>query len=81
MKYDIYTVSYCSFCVEAVGILVQQGCNFSSFDITGDQEAKQNLIEKTGCNTLPQIFCNGEFIGGCSDLKVYFSEVNIECEE
>jgi len=81
MTYDVYTASYCNFCVEAVSILVRQGCDFRVFNVTNDEETKEALTEATGCETLPQIFCDGEFIGGCSDLKVYFSEVSDECEE
>ena len=76
MTYDVYTASYCPFCVEAVGILVKQGCDFRVFDVTEDKETRTSLTEATGCETLPQIFCEGAFIGGCSDLKTYFSEVN-----
>ncbi len=76
MIYDIYTASYCSFCVEAVGILVSQGCSFHAHDVTNDQETRQALTERSGCKTLPQIWLGSEFIGGCSDLKEYFSNKN-----
>ena len=78
MTYDVYTASYCPFCVEAVGILVKQGCDFRVFDITEDKETRASLAEATGCETLPQIFCEGEFIGGCSDLKLHFPSLEHE---
>jgi len=76
MIYDVYTASYCPFCVEAVSTLVRQGCDFRVFDVTEDKETRAALTEATGCSTLPQIFCELQFIGGCSDLKAYFADTN-----
>ena len=74
MIYEVYTASYCPFCVEAVGILVKQGCDFRVYDVTNDKDVRKQLTAVSGCVTLPQIYRGSQFIGGCSDLKTYFLE-------
>ena len=66
---DIYTASYCPFCLDAVKILFKRGTSFQVIDVTKDEEQRKALTERTGCSTIPQVFINGTFIGGCSDLQ------------
>ena len=65
----IYTANYCSYCQEAVNILFAKGVSFQVFDVTSDVEQRKLLTEQTGCDTIPQVFTNGAFIGGCSELQ------------
>jgi glutaredoxin 3 len=65
----IYTASYCPYCQEAVNILFAKGTSFQVFDVTNDVEQRKLLTEQTGCDTIPQVFINGAFIGGCTELQ------------
>ena len=65
----IYTANYCPYCQEAVNLLFVKGVSFQVFDVTNDEEQRKLLTEQTGCDTIPQVFINGAFIGGCSDLQ------------
>lgn len=68
-KIEIYTTDYCPYCKKAKALLNQLGLNFQEIDITDNEdEAMDNLIAKTGRSTVPQIFINDKFIGGCDDL-------------
>ena len=44
------------------------GLDFSEFDLTGDEPGIQELIQRTGRRTVPQIFIDGESIGGYEEL-------------
>lgn len=68
IKVELYTWSYCPYCKKAKEILDDKGIPYSETVIDGNDAKKQELYKKTGQNTVPYIFINEEFIGGCSDL-------------
>jgi glutaredoxin 3 len=42
---------------------------FEEIDLTNDDTGRMQLVEKSGGRkTVPQIFVNGQHIGGCDDL-------------
>ncbi len=64
----IYTTNYCGYCARAKALLTERGIAFEDIDVTGDAGARAMLVEKTGRHTVPQIFINGQAIGGCDEL-------------
>lgn len=74
-KAELYTWPTCPYCNRAKALLDQLYIPYTDHDIWGKDEAKQNLIEKTGQTTVPYVFLNDRFIGGCDDLfEIYQSE-------
>lgn len=68
-KIEIYTTSYCPYCVKAKQLLQAKKINFQEINVEGDDEARIKLVEQSGGRkTVPQIFINGQHIGGCDDL-------------
>lgn len=68
-KIEIYTTDYCPYCKKAKSLLTQLGLDFQEIDITqNEDDAIDKLIVKTGRSTVPQIFINDKFVGGCDDL-------------
>ncbi len=68
-KIELYTTSYCPYCVRAKMLLQTKKLEFEEIDVEGDNEARIKLAEKSGGRkTVPQIFINGNHIGGCDDL-------------
>lgn len=64
----IYTTTVCPYCVRAKTLLQNKGASYQEVDVT-DPEARNRMIEKAGGKrTVPQIFINGQHIGGCDDL-------------
>ena len=65
----IYTTSQCPFCENAKRLLKAKGIEFEEINIS-DNEAfmLSKLAEKTGIQTVPQIFVDEKFIGKCDDL-------------
>ena len=55
----------CGFSNQAVQVLKTLGQPIQSFDVLSDDNLWGALEEYTQWPTVPQIFINGEFIGGC----------------
>lgn len=64
----IYTRQGCGYCSRAKALLTSKGVDFTEIDATGNATLRQEMIEKSGGSTFPQIFINGTHIGGCDDL-------------
>jgi glutaredoxin 3 len=65
----IYTRQYCGFCSSAKALLEQKGVDYVEHDATGKPELRAEMIDKArGRTTFPQIFIDGNHVGGCDDL-------------
>jgi len=65
----IYTTQTCGFCLRAKQLLADRGISYQEVDVTGDDEARARLVEKSdGRRTVPQIFIGEEGIGGYTEL-------------
>ncbi len=69
-KIEIYTTTYCPYCVRAKHLLDAKDVDYAEIDVTGDDVARMTLVEKSGGRkTVPQIFINGASVGGYDDLR------------
>jgi len=59
----------CGFSNNVVQILNALGVNFESFDVLSDMEIRQGIKDYSEWPTIPQVYVNGEFIGG-SDILI-----------
>ncbi|KAI8896539.1 thioredoxin-like protein [Globomyces pollinis-pini] len=59
----------CGFSRQVVDILSGLNCTYGSFDILADDTVRQGLKEYSDWPTYPQIYVNGELIGGLDILK------------
>jgi monothiol glutaredoxin len=55
----------CGFSMRAVEILKSYGVEVKDRNIFESEELRQGIKEYTNWPTIPQIFINGEFVGGC----------------
>ena len=66
---EIYTWRFCPFCLRAKALLNEKGVQFTEYSIDGDDDARTKMSERAGgLRTVPQIFINGNGIGGCDEL-------------
>jgi glutaredoxin 3 len=66
---EIYYRPDCPFSVRAIKLLKNKSLHFIEYDITGNQDLREKMIERSfGALTVPQIYINRKFIGGCSEL-------------
>ena len=64
----IYTKPYCSFCVRALTLLEQKGVAFTEIEAGFDPEKRQEMMQRSGRATFPQIFIGDKHIGGCDEM-------------
>jgi glutaredoxin 3 len=64
----IYTRPFCGFCAKALSVLKAKDVAFEEIEAGMDPKLRQEMIDKSGRTTFPQIFIDGEHIGGCDDM-------------
>ena len=64
----MYSTGYCGFCARARTLLNNKGAAFTDIRIDEQPERRAEMIEKSGRHTVPQIFIDGQHVGGCDDL-------------
>jgi glutaredoxin 3 len=84
MQAEIYTKSNCSYCVKAKALLNSKGIEYKEFIISaGINEhaptsnqfyvSREYLLEKApGAKTVPQIWLEGNYVGGYTELAAFF---------
>ena len=63
----IYTKKFCQHCLNAKSLLDTQGLKYKEITIK-DHQDHQQLVNKSGASTVPQIFIDGLHIGGYHNL-------------
>ena len=72
MRAIVWSKDNCPYCVQAKALLNQKGIEFEERKI-GDGWTKEQLLEAVpNARTVPQIFLDGELVGGFTDLRAKF---------
>jgi len=69
----VFTRESCEYCVRAKGILNDAGIQFEELVLNRDY-TEASLRAVSGKSTVPQIFINGDYIGGSEDLEKFMAE-------
>lgn len=64
----IYTKPFCPYCSRAMGLLKRKGVAYKEILASMSPEKKAEMQARSGRSTYPQIFIDGQHIGGCDDL-------------
>jgi glutaredoxin 3 len=68
-RVEIYTTMLCPFCWRAKKLLEERGATFQEVDVMADGSLRAEMRQRAGGRTsVPQIFINGQHVGGCDDL-------------
>lgn len=68
-RVEIYTSMFCGYCARAKALLDRKGAVYDEYDIIETPARRDEMILRAnGRKTVPQIFINGEHIGGADDL-------------
>jgi len=59
----------CGFSMTVCNILKQLKINFFSVNVLSDELVRQGIKEYSNWPTIPQLYVNGNFIGGCDIVK------------
>lgn len=66
---EIYTSPLCGYCHAAKRLLKSKGVDFTEIDVWAEPGRKPEMIQRAhGGRTVPQIFIDGEHVGGSDDL-------------
>lgn len=68
-KIEIYTTRTCGYCYAAKRALEDVDLEYTEYDVSSNFEKRTWLVKSTGQRTVPQIFINGESIGGYTELR------------
>ncbi len=55
----------CGFSARVVQILKSHGADFGTFNVLSDPAMRQGIKDYTQWPTIPQLYIDGEFVGGC----------------
>ena len=55
----------CGFSAQVVSILNSYGVEYETVDVLEDQDVRQGVKDYSDWPTLPQLYVNGDFVGGC----------------
>lgn len=64
----MYSTGYCPYCTRAKELLESKGVVYTDIRVDEYPEKRDEMIAKSNRRTVPQIFINGQAIGGCDDL-------------
>lgn len=64
----IYTTRTCPFCIRAKALLESQGVAYEEIAVDGDSRAREQLRQRSGQRTVPQIWIGDRHIGGSDEL-------------
>jgi len=67
-RVEIYTTAWCGYCAAAKRLLTTKGAGFEEIDIGKAPERREEMERLSGRHTVPQVFINGESLGGYDDI-------------
>ena len=65
----IYTTVFCGYCMLAARLIQNKGVPVTKINVSGRADRRREMEERSGGrSSTPQIFIDGEHIGGADDL-------------
>ena len=78
-KVEVYTTSYCPYCIRAKSLLKSKGVAFEEIDVTRDSTLREKMTELSGGrHSVPEIFINGKIVGGYDELRALDDEGGLD---
>ncbi len=66
----VYSTEACPYCVALKNFLEEKGIDFKEVNVSQDQEAAREMIEKTNQRGVPVLEADGQFIIGFNRKKI-----------
>ena len=64
----MYATRFCPYCMRARRLLKNKGIEYKEIPVGGDKALWAEMEQRSGRNTVPQIFINNEPVGGYDDI-------------
>lgn len=69
-RVTVYTTQVCPYCVQAKRLLGERSIPYDEIDVSTDAAVRDEMIQRAGGKrTVPQIFIDGEHVGGYTELR------------
>lgn len=77
MNFTIYTKTDCPYCYKVKQVLELTGNKFVEYTLGEDFTKEQFYAEFGEGSTFPQVLCDSEKLGGCTDTVKFLKEKQI----
>lgn len=68
-RIEMYATMFCPFCYRAKRLLDSKGVSYEEIDVTMSPTKRREMMDRAqGRTSVPQIFIDGQAIGGCDEL-------------
>jgi glutaredoxin 3 len=74
----MYATGWCPYCMRARNLLESKGVAFEEIDVEATAERRAEMRQKSGRNSVPQIFIGDTHVGGCDDLHALEAEGRLD---
>ena len=74
----MYATSWCPYCAMAKSLLAQKGQSFREIDVDAVPGSRQEMMQRSGRRTVPQIFVGDHHVGGYDDMAALESEGELD---
>ena len=68
----------CGFSAAVVGVLNHMGVKFESLNVLQDQEVREGIKSFSDWPTIPQLYVDKKFVGGCDIVKEMFEKGELQ---
>ncbi len=68
----------CGFSAKATQLLNACGAKFASYDVLSDPDIRQGIKQHSNWPTIPQLYVNGEFVGGCDIMTELYQKGELQ---
>lgn len=68
----------CGFSAQVIGILKQTGVPFETVNVLSDPSVRDGIKEYSSWPTIPQLYVDGEFLGGCDIVKEMYAQGDLQ---
>jgi monothiol glutaredoxin len=72
------TFPQCGFSAATVQIFEQLGVPFATADVLSDPELRDEIKRYSNWPTIPQVYINGKFVGGCDIVRELYENGELE---
>ncbi len=64
----LYGTQICPYCIRAKALLEKKQARYQEIRVDQNPAKRMEMMERGGGRTVPQIFIDGNHIGGCDEL-------------
>ena len=65
----VFGTKFCPYCIAAKQLLDAKNVTYQYTAVDNNPDLRENIIERSGQRTVPQIWIGEQYIGGFTDLR------------